>query len=136
MDLDHDAVLVPIDSTLRSQGFDVGVPETASLRADLVGVRGGRAVVVEAKTIGRGATGRNEAREAFGQVHEYGWLLGKRGIRGDEQLRWIAFDRRPDADVVEFLEDHDLIVSWPDTGTFDCSSKSRRRLNSWVAEGS
>lgn len=117
VDLRHDEILKPIDTLLRSNGFTVAHIDTKPVTADLVGIKLGSKVptmiIVEAKTIPPRRTGREEARMAYGQVQEYAWRL-RRSPAGthSRQHLWAAFERRPDDDVIAFLEDEGLMVSW------------------------
>jgi hypothetical protein len=111
----HDDVLARIDVTLRAAEFDVGVPRTGPVRADLVGVKGKQALLVEAKTLGAHSAGRDEARVALGQLLEYRWWLRREpSWSGIRITPWVVFERRPDPQVVEFLESERILVSWCD----------------------
>ncbi len=120
VDLRHDDILKPIDTLLRANGFTVGAVDTRPVTADLIGIKPGSktptTVIVEGKTIPPRKGGREEARMAYGQVKEYAWRLRRKaGTQGRQHL-WVAFERRPANDVVAFLEDEGIIVSWGTIG--------------------
>lgn len=122
--LAHDGILFPIRLRLERSGWAVGVGDTGPTAVDLLAVRSRRGIIVEAKTV-RSTTGRDEARAAFAQLHEYRWSLGK-----PTYDLWAAFSRRPAPEVVEFLEAHDVRVSWSTSeSTFRFARASRR----WAA---
>lgn len=112
-DLRHDDVLARVHRTLLAAEFDVGVPKTGPVRADLVAIKGTQALLVEAKTLRAGSAGRDEARAALGQLLEYRWWLRRDASwAGFRITPWAVFERQPDAQVVEFLESERILVSW------------------------
>jgi hypothetical protein len=131
VDLAHDSILEPIDTLLRGRRFRVGIPGTGRQRADLVGTRGDLTVIVEAKTIG-GARGREAARHAFGQLHDYAWMLERQGADPARTLLWVAFDAKPDGDVIQFLEHYRVVVSWSARGSLTWSRSSKANLAAWM----
>lgn len=131
MDLRHDAVLVPIDLELRRLGFDVGVPASGSPRADLVALTADTCVIVEAKTTNQPA-GREAARTAFGQLHDYSWQIARdHPSDAREHVYWVAFERKPHADVIEFLEDYEVLVSWTAPSGFEFARWSAKTWRGW-----
>jgi hypothetical protein len=131
MHLAHDEILGPIATMLTAEGFGVGVPSTGRLRADLVGERQDVTVMVEAKTITK-QSARTEARQAFGQLHDYSLLLEDLGVPMSEQIYWAAFDQRPPTDVVRFLEHFEVLVSWSSAAGFTWSPSSKERFEAWT----
>jgi hypothetical protein len=111
--LRHDSVLEPVRVRLKEMGFLIGTHAFGRLRADLVGQRNRKVVIVEAKVIRRGA-GRGQAREGLGQLLEYSWLLAQAstGPLRDHAL-WLAFSTKPESMVGKFLVSRDIVVSWP-----------------------
>jgi hypothetical protein len=109
--LRHDSVLSGVNVHLAAHGFEVGARSINRLRVDMVGVRGSKTVIVEAKMIGAGG-GRLEARSGLGQLLEYSWLLG-RAQAGPAHILWLAFSAVPDAAVRNFLTNQNVLVSWP-----------------------
>lgn len=111
--LRHDAILGPVRVYLKAKGFQIGMRSFDRLRADLVGLRRGDVVIVEAKMIERGA-GRLQAREGLGQLLEYSWLFGQeRSASARKPILWMAFSSKPNPSVSEFLASQKVIVSWP-----------------------
>ena len=111
--LRHDSILEPVRMYLKAKDYEIGVRSFGRLRADLVGLRRGDVVIVEAKMIERGA-GRLQAREGLGQLLEYSWLLGReRSAAARKPILWLAFSAKPNPDVGEFLASQNVIVSWP-----------------------
>lgn len=111
--LRHDSILEPVRMYLKAKDYEIGVRSFGRLRADLVGLRRGDVVIVEAKMIERGA-GRLEAREGLGQFLEYSWLLGReRSASARKPILWLAFSAKPKPDVSEFLASQNVLVSWP-----------------------
>jgi hypothetical protein len=123
-------VLGPIARLLRSQDFAVGVhPRAGSADPWLVARRVRDVVIIGVERIrsGRGAV---EAYAAVGPLREYRWRL-EREPRGELRLRasiWSAFTGRPHDDVVSFLEDDEVLVSWLQrAGVVELTDRSKQR---------
>lgn len=116
--LRHDALLRPFERRFETAGWKNAAFDIGSKRADLVVQRGNDLVVVEAKTISKSTS--DAVRAAFAQLCEYAWLYTQRENSVLTPLKWALFESEPDAQAVQFLEDHDIVVSW--------SSKSKRRF--------
>jgi len=122
-----DRVLGPIARMLRSQEFAIGVADNALGHPWLVGRRA-RDVLVVAAPDARTRGGRNEALATLGPLHEYRWRLKREApeirLRG---ALWIAFRARPNDDVVGFLEDERVLVSWQQrTGVAELTNRSKQ----------
>lgn len=107
----HDEVLGPCERVLRGAGFQVGGTWLDTTRPDLLGIKGKRLVVLEAKMIERGK-GRDEARQAFGQLHEYSWRADRKKPSHYTHHLVAAFSARPGADVIDFLAAKEVLVAW------------------------
>jgi hypothetical protein len=123
-------VLGPIARLLRSQDFAVGVHLRAgSTDPWLVARRVRDVVIIDVERI-RGGRGAEEAYAAVGPLREYRWRM-EREPRGDLRLRasiWIGFTGRPNDDVVAFLEDDEVLVSWLQrAGMVELTDRSKQR---------
>jgi len=115
----HDALIGPVRIRLETCGWQAVPFDVAPRRVDLAMAKGRRVLLIEFKTITRSTF--KPVREAFAQLHEYDWrnqMLHPRDLR--KVHRWAVFERRPDDDDIQFLEDSGLLVSW--------ASKRSRRL--------
>jgi hypothetical protein len=107
----HDALLHPIRVRLESVGWR-SIPFSINPKqVDLAMRRSRHIVVIEAKTFSRSSS--VESRQAFAQLAEYSWRY-KRSRKSPtrEISQWALFERQPDPDDVEFLEHHQILVSW------------------------
>jgi hypothetical protein len=125
----RDEVLAPIARLLRSQEFAVGVvAKKQQQQAWLVARRVRDVLVVDVERV-RLNRGRDEGLAAIGALREYRWQVDRRA--GDLRLRmrlWIAFTARPDEQLVTFLEDEDVLVSWQhEPGVAELSGRSKQR---------
>jgi hypothetical protein len=109
--LDHDTLLGPIERSLNRSGYHVGVIDTGPTQVDLAARKRSRMILVEGKKVSS-PTGRSEARAAFAQLHEYRWTFSLRQKTSPSFILWAAFSRQPSIDIVQFLEDSGIIVSW------------------------
>lgn len=118
----HDAMLNPLKIRLSSNGWiEVGV-DVQSKRVDLAMKKGLTTIIVEAKTVSGATVG--EVRSAFAQLMEYGWRVERRGkSKSARATLWALFEKEPKLDEIEFLEDHDILVSW-------ISKKNKRVIHS------
>jgi hypothetical protein len=127
--LDHDSLLGAIARSLQRSGYGVGLLDTGSTQVDLAALKGRRIVIVEAKKISS-PTGRSEGRAAFAQLHEYRWKIALRYRDPPKFVLWAAFSRRPVTEVVEFLEDAGIAVSWKGPNVaFNSSSGSKTAIS-------
>ena len=118
----HDAMLHPLKIRLNANGWvEVGV-DVQSKRVDLAMRKGATTIIVEAKTVSGATVG--EVRSAFAQLMEYGWRVERRGkSKGMRATLWALFEKEPKLEEIEFLEDHNLLVSW-------ISKKNKRVIHS------
>jgi hypothetical protein len=127
--LAQDDVLGPVARLLRSQDFAIGVIDGAG-DAPLLIARRVRDIVIVNVERSRGASGRAAALAAYGAVRERKWRLERESAR-DLRLRvslWTAFVARPHEDVVAFLEDEDVLVSWQHRkGIVELTDRSKQR---------
>ncbi len=81
-----------------------------------------RDIVLDLITADRAAAGApklngallDDALAALGALREYKWRIERESVR-DLRLRgslWIAFVTKPHDDVITFLEDEEVLVSW------------------------
>jgi hypothetical protein len=122
--LQHDAILGPVKTYLKANGFMVGSRSFGQLHVDLGAIRKTELVIVEAKIINKGK-GRQEAREGLGQLFEYSWLFRHENL-GDviKYYLWLAFSAPPDPTITEFLDSCNVLVSWVSTRGLRFSKKA------------
>ena len=124
----HD-VVAPVARLLRSQDFAVGIERAARDEPRLV-ARRVRDVVVVDVCRARGGAGRVEALAGLGPLLMARWRLEREPF-DDVRLRtmlWLAFSARPHDDVTAFLEDSELLVSWPQPpGVVELTNRSKQR---------
>jgi hypothetical protein len=124
----HD-VAAPVARLLRSQDFAVGIDPLMRDEPRLV-ARRMRDVVVVDVCRARGGAGRAEALAALGGLLMARWRLEREPF-DEVRLRamlWLAFTSRPHDDVTTFLEDSDLLVSWPQRpGVVELTNRSKQR---------
>ena len=115
----HDSILLPLKIRLESDGWKEIAIDVRPKRVDLAMSKGGKTVIVEAKTVS-GQT-IDEVRAAFSQLVEYGWRA-KRQMKSikEQPVLWALFEKEPKPEEVEFLHDQSILVSWV--------SKSGRRV--------
>ncbi len=127
----HD-VVGPISRMLRSQDFALGLGKgQAASPGDeprIIARRVRDVVVLDVCRISTGR-GRPESLAAIGPLLETKWRLER--ARRDERLRvtpWVAFSARPDAEVVAFIEESGLLVSWTRAGGIvELTDRSKQR---------
>jgi len=123
-------VIGPIARLLRSQDFAVGLIDRG-LRVDpwLIARRVRDLVVIDIERT-RTGRGREEALATVGMLREYRWRI-EREVVGDLRLRaslWMAFTGRPHDEVVSFLEDEEILVSWLQrSGVVELTDRSKQR---------
>jgi len=120
----HDTVLEPAADFLKSIGFMIRAKNFGKLQVDFIGIRNNHMIIIEGKTNKLGQ-GREEARQAFGQLHEYRWFFKQKDKRKIKYSLWVAFQNRPDKQVVEFLEDSQFLVSWMNNDQVQFAGKSK-----------
>jgi hypothetical protein len=78
----------------------------------------------------RGPKARAVALGALGPLREFKWRLERESVR-ELKLRgslWLAFVAKPHDDVVAFLEDEDVLVSWQHrNGAVELTDRSKQR---------
>jgi hypothetical protein len=110
--LRHDAIVRPLMIRLKSVGwkaveFDLG---RGAKKVDLAVARKKQVILIEVKTSTGPSIG--SVRDAFAQLHEYRWL-NSRTTQPHEKLQlWAVFESEPKPEEVQFLEDHNIIVTW------------------------
>ena len=127
----HD-VVGPIARMLRSQEFAVGVGTSAgatpSAEPRIVARRVRDVVVLDVCRVAAGR-GRSVALATIGPLLESRWSIERE--RRDAKLRvslWVAFSARPHAEVVAFVEDSGLLVSWARRGgVVELTDRSKQR---------
>ncbi|HEU5301096.1 MAG TPA: hypothetical protein VFW06_02540 [Acidimicrobiia bacterium] len=127
----HD-VVGPISRMLRSQDFALGLGKGAAASPSeeprIIARRVRDVVVLDVCRIASGR-GRAEALAAIGPLLETKWRLER--ARRDERLRvtpWVAFSARPHAEVVAFIEESGLLVSWTQRGgVVELTDRSKQR---------
>lgn len=127
----HDTLLEPAAKFLEDNGFKPGTRNFEKLQVDLVGTRKKQVIIAEGKTNKKG-TGREEARQAFGQLFEYRWLFKREIAEKLEYSLWVIFQKRPDRQVLEFLEDHDFLVSWIENKSVRFSDRSKNKFTGFA----
>jgi hypothetical protein len=129
--LNHDNFLELVVNFLVNNQFEVHTQNFGKLRSDLVGVKDSLIVIVEGKTNELGQ-GREEARQAFGQLKEYLYLWCSRtSISKIRTYLWIAFQNKPLSSVISFLEHYDFIVSYIDNSKVKLTGESEKLFKSF-----
>ncbi len=125
----RDDVVGPIARLLRSQDFAVGTLDAGAAEPWLVARRVRDVVAIDVERV-RGARARAVALGAFGALREFRWRLEREAVR-ELRLRgslWMAFVAKPHEDVVAFLEDEEVLVSWQlRNGTVELTDRSKQR---------
>src|SRR5262249_3879801 len=120
-----DPVLSTVVPFLRSQDFAVGLV-TRDGAPRLVARRGPAILVVHGVGPDRG---RPETYRAYGTVRAHRWWIER--AHGDLRARswpWLAFAAKPSIEVVAFLEDEGVIVTWRQAGgRVEMSEGSKQR---------
>jgi hypothetical protein len=120
-----DPVLSTVVPFLRSQDFAVGLV-TRDGATRLVARRGRDVLVVHAVSADRS---RLETYRAYGAVRAHRWVIER--DHGDLHARswpWLAFTAKPSPDLVAFLEDEGVIVTWRQSGgRVEMSEASKQR---------
>jgi len=127
----HD-VLGPISRMLRSQDFALGLGKGAGASPGaeprIIARRVRDVVVLDVCRIPSGR-GRAESLAAIGPLLETKWRLERE--RREVRLRvspWVAFSARPHAEVVAFIEESGLLVSWTQRGGIvELTDRSKQR---------
>jgi hypothetical protein len=123
----RDPVIGPIARLLRSQDFALGLAPISARRRGLVARRVREVVVIDVQRI-RATKGREEALAALGPLREFRWRFERdpRDLRLRGSL-WMAFTAKPHDEVVDFLEDEQVLVSWPQrTGFVELTDRSKQ----------
>jgi hypothetical protein len=124
----HD-IAAPIARLLRSQDFAVGLGAPLGTEPRVVARRVRDVVVVDVCRARTGG-GRTEAVDAIGPLLLAQWRLQREAF-DDARLRatlWMAFASRPHEEVVAFLEDNELLVSWMQRpGIVELTDRSKQR---------
>lgn len=123
----HD-VIGPIARMVRSQDFAIGVAKPLGREPRLL-ARRVRDVVLVDVCRAPGGRGRDEALAVIGPLLEARWRIERepRDARLGVSL-WVAFAARPHGDVVAFLEDAGVLVSWPQRGGLvELTDRSKQR---------
>lgn len=123
----RDDVLAPIARLLRAQEFAIGTTPGSGAEPWLVGRRMKDVVVVDVEHI-RTGRGRDEALQALGPLREYRWRIERQA--GELRLQstlWIAFTARPHDQVISFLEDENVLVSWQQKQLTELTDRSKQR---------
>jgi hypothetical protein len=120
-----DPVLSTAVPFLRSQDFAVGLV-TREGTTRLVARRGRDVLVVHAVSADRN---RLETYRAYGAVRAHRWAIER--DHADLHTRswpWLAFAAKPSPDLVAFLEDEGVIVTWRQSGgRVEMSEASKQR---------
>jgi hypothetical protein len=107
----HDSLIRPLQTRLKADGWKPVRVNVRPMQVDLAMRRGNRTLIVEAKTVS-GATGP-QTRAAFAQLCEYNWRLSRTSsTTSTRPILWALFEKEPEADEIEFLEHHKILVSW------------------------
>jgi len=115
----HDALLRPMMNRLESSGWRAVKFDVGSKKVDLAMGRGGKIILVEAKTFNESSS--QAVRGAYAQLAEYAWKYCEINQASAKSiLRWALFESPPTVDEIRFLEAHDVLVSW--------ALKAKRRL--------
>ena len=125
----RDDVVGSIARLLRSQDFAVGTLGAGAAEPWLVARRVRDVVAIDVERV-RGARARAVALGALGPLREFRWRLEREAAR-ELRLRgslWMAFVHKPHEDVVAFLEDEEVLVSWQlRNGTVELTDRSKQR---------
>lgn len=125
----RDEVYGPIARLLRSQDFAIGLLDGAGAERWLVARRVKDVVAIDVERE-RGAGNRAAALAALGPLREYKWRIERESAR-ELRLRgslWMAFVTKPHDDVVTFLEDEEVLVSWQHRkGAVELTDRSKQR---------
>jgi len=125
----RDDVVGSIARLLRSQDFAVGTLDAGAAEPWLVARRVRDVVAIDVERV-RGARARAVALGALGPLREFRWRLEREAAR-ELRLRgslWMAFVHKPHEDVVAFLEDEEVLVSWQlRNGTVELTDRSKQR---------
>ncbi|MEX0663652.1 MAG: hypothetical protein WD598_02635 [Acidimicrobiia bacterium] len=125
----RDDVLGPLARLLRSQDFAVGVFDGEGTEPWLVARRVRDVVAIDVERA-RGARARTDALSAFGPLREFKWRIERESVR-ELRLRgslWMAFVNKPHDDVIAFLEDEDVLISWQQrNGAVELTDRSKQR---------
>lgn len=125
----RDEVVGPMARLLRSQDFAVGMFDAGASEPWLVARRVRDVVAIDVERA-RGARARAVALGALGALREFKWRLERESAR-ELRLRgslWMAFVAKPHNDVVAFLEDEEVLVSWQHrNGAVELTDRSKQR---------
>ena len=125
----RDEVYGPLSRLLRSQDFAVGMIDGEGNEPWLLGRRVRDVVVIDVER-SRGTRGREDALAAFGPLREVKWRVERESVL-ELRLRcslWMAFVTKPQEDVISFLEDEEVLVSWQQrNGAVELTDRSKQR---------
>jgi len=125
----RDDVYGPIARLLRSQDFAIGMYDGHGAEPWLVARRVRDLVVIDVERT-RGLRARTAALSAIGALREFKWRIERESVR-ELRLRgslWMAFVNKPHEDVVTFLEDEEVLVSWQQrNGAVELTDRSKQR---------
>jgi hypothetical protein len=125
----RDEVYGPIARLLRSQDFAVGMYDGEGTERWMVARRVRDVVTIAVERV-RGTRSRKAALNALGGLREFRWRIERDSVR-DLRLRgrlWMAFVSKPPDDVVAFLEDEEVLVSWQHrNGAVELTDRSKQR---------
>lgn len=125
----RDDVYGPIARLLRSQDFAVGMYDGDGTEPWLVARRVRDVVIIDVERT-RGVQARLAALGAIGALREFKWRIERESVR-ELKLRgslWMAFVNKPHEDVVTFLEDEEVLVSWQQrNGAVELTDRSKQR---------
>jgi hypothetical protein len=125
----RDEVVGPIARLLRSQDFAVGTFDGGAGEPWIVARRVRDVVAIDVERV-RGPKARAVALGALGALREFKWRLERDSVR-ELKLRgslWMAFIAKPHDDVVAFLEDEEVLVSWQHrNGAVALTDRSKQR---------
>ena len=91
-------------------------------------------MLVEAKKNSAAST-REHVRAALGQLLEYAWWWKETGGPTASVLLWVALKTRPTKDIIRFLRDHKILVSWLKAGKLAFAEGDMRRLTRLAKTG-
>jgi hypothetical protein len=125
----RDEVYGPIARLLRSQDFAVGMYDGDGIERWLVARRVRDVVTIDVERA-RGTRSRKAALTALGGLREFKWRVERDSVR-ELRLRgslWMAFISKPPEDVIAFLEDEEVLVSWQHrNGAVELTDRSKQR---------